>query len=250
MTLGEYINKYRTERELSLDAFGKQVGISKQYVSILEKGVNNDGKPVSPTVATYAKIAKGTGVSETELMAMLDDTVKVNPAVNGSPLMQKYNALDKHGKKVIDFVLDAEYQRCMRMEEVVEKPRTKIIPLFCAAAGPGEPPSQDGFEDYEVDENSPAKFAVKISGDSMEPEFHDGDIVLCRKKKPEIGELAVVMVDGFIYVKQYIEGINGFYLRSLNRKRKDCDLDVLYSGDQRVEGYGTVIHKKIPLVMQ
>ena len=132
----------------------------------------------------------------------------------------------------------------------VEEKKTKIIPLFCAAAGPGEPPSQDGFEDYEVDEDSPARFAVKISGDSMEPEFHDGDIVLCRKKRPEIGEIAVMMVDGFIYVKQYIEGINGFYLRSLNRKRKDCDLDVLYSGGQRVEGYGTVIHKKIPLVMQ
>ena len=133
---------------------------------------------------------------------------------------------------------------------VVEEKKTKIIPLFCAAAGPGEPPSQDGFDDYEVDENSPARFAVKISGDSMEPEFHDGDIVLCRKKRPEIGEIAVIMVDGFIYVKQYIEGINGFYLRSLNRKRKDCDLDVLYSGDQHAEGYGTVIHKKIPLVMQ
>ena len=164
--------------------------------------------------------------------------------------MQKYNALDKHGKKVVDFVLDAEYQRCMRMEEVVEKPRTKIIPLFCAAAGPGEPPSQDGFEDYEVDENSTAKFAVKISGDSMEPEFHAGDIVLCRKKRPEIGEIAVMMVDGYIYVKQYItDGVN-IYLRSLNRKRKDCDVDLWASGDQRVEGYGTVIHKKIPLVMQ
>jgi len=164
--------------------------------------------------------------------------------------MQKYNALDKHGKMVVDFVIEAEYQRCTKAEEVVEKPRAKIIPLFCAAAGPGEPPSQDGFEDYEVDEDSPARFAVKISGDSMEPEFHDGDIVLCRKKRPEIGEIAVIMVDGFIYVKQYIEGINGFYLRSLNRKRKDCDLDVLYSGGQRVEGYGTVIHKKIPLVME
>lgn len=133
---------------------------------------------------------------------------------------------------------------------VFEEKRTKIIPLFCAAAGPGEPPSQDGFEDYEVDEDSPARFAVKISGDSMEPEFHAGDIVLCHRKRPEIGEIAVMMVDGYIYVKQYItDGVN-IYLRSLNRKRKDCDVDLWASGDQRVEGYGTVIHKKIPLVMQ
>lgn len=250
MTLGEYISKYREEHELSYDAFGKQVGISKQYVSILEKGINNEGKPVSPTVTTYAKIAKGTGVSETELMAMLDDTVKINPAVKLSPFTQKYAALDKHGKTVVDLVLDAEYQRCTKAEEVAEKPRTKIIPLFCASAGPGEPPSQDGFEDYEVDEDSPARFAVKISGDSMEPELHDGDIVLCRRKRPEIGELAVMMVNGAIYVKQYItDGIN-IYLRSINRKRKDCDVDIWSSGNDTVVGYGTVIHKKIPLVMQ
>ena len=84
----------------------------------------------------------------------------------------------------------------------------------------------------------------------MEPEFHAGDIVLCHRKRPEIGEIAVMMVDGYIYVKQYItDGVN-IYLRSLNRKRKDCDVDLWASGDQRVEGYGTVIHKKIPLVMQ
>ena len=133
---------------------------------------------------------------------------------------------------------------------VIEAKKTKIIPLFCAAAGPGEPPSQDGFEDYEVDEGSPARFAVKISGDSMEPELHDGDIVLCRRKRPEIGELAVMMVNGAIYVKQYItDGIN-IYLRSINRKRKDCDVDIWSSGNDTVVGYGTVIHKKIPLVMQ
>ena len=234
------LREIRKSKGMTMKQLGNLVGVTESAIGLWETGKRE------PNQEMLLKLGEALDCSVLDIMGA-DTVIRIH---RESPLMQKYNALDKHGKKVVDFVLDAEYQRCMKMEEVVEKPRMKIIPLFCAAAGPGEPPSQDGFEDYEVDENSPAKFAVKISGDSMEPEFHAGDIVLCRKKKPDIGEIAVIMVDGFIYVKQYIEGINGFYLRSLNRKRKDCDLDVLYSGGQRVEGYGTVIHKKIPLVMQ
>ena len=238
------INALRKAKGLTLKELGQLCDISESSMQRIESGTRK------PSFEVLLKLTEALDCSSDEIFGLREvaEIAKLPPVQ--SEIEQKYNALDKHGKKVVDFVLDAEYQRCMNAEEVVEKTKTKIIPLFCAAAGPGEPPSQDGFEDYEVDEDSPARFAVKISGDSMDPEFHDGDIVLCRKKRPEIGEIAVMMVDGFIYVKQYIEGINGFYLRSLNRKRKDCDLDVLYSGGQRVEGYGTVIHKKIPLVMQ
>ena len=234
------LREIRKSKGMTMKQLGNLVGVTESAIGLWETGKRE------PNQEMLLKLGEALDCSVLDIMGA-DTVIRIH---RESPLMQKYNALDKHGKMVVDFVIEAEYQRCAKAEEVVEKPRTKIIPLFCAAAGPGEPPSQDGFEDYEVDEDSPARFAVKISGDSMEPEFHDGDIVLCRKKRPEIGEIAVMMVDGFIYVKQYIEGINGFYLRSLNRKRKDCDLDVLYSGGQHVEGYGTVIHKKIPLVMQ
>lgn len=234
------LREIRKSKGMTMKQLGNLVGVTESAIGLWETGKRE------PNQEMLLKLGEALDCSVLDIMGA-DTVIRIH---RESPLMQKYNALDKHGKMVVDFVIEAEYQRCAKAEEVVEKPRTKIIPLFCAAAGPGEPPSQDGFEDYEVDEDSPARFAVKISGDSMEPEFHDGDIVLCRKKRPEIGEIAVMMVDGFIYVKQYIEGINGFYLRSLNRKRKECDLDVLYSGGQRVEGYGTVIHKKIPLVMQ
>ena len=234
------LREIRKSKGMTMKQLGNLVGVTESAIGLWETGKRE------PNQEMLLKLGEALDCSVLDIMGA-DTVIRIH---RESPLMQKYNALDKHGKMVVDFIIEAEYQRCTKAEEVVEKPKKKIIPLFCAAAGPGEPPSQDGFEDYEVDEDSPARFAVKISGDSMEPEFHDGDIVLCRKKRPEIGEIAVMMVDDFIYVKQYIEGINGFYLRSLNRKRKDCDLDVLYSGGQRIEGYGTVIHKKIPLVMQ
>lgn len=251
MKLGEYIAKYRKEHELSLRAFATISDLSPQYISNLEHGKNNNGKPISPTMETCAKVAKATGIAEVDLLKMLNDEVTINPKLVYSSkeeaIVQKYRTLDEIGKKAVEAVLDVE---ASRKGIVVPVRETKIIPLFAAAAGPSEPPSQDGFDDYEVEADSKAQFAVKISGDSMEPEFHDGDIVLCRKKRPEVGDIAVVMVNGFLLVKQYItDGVN-IYLRSLNRNRKDCDVDIWASGNERVEGYGTVIYKKLPLVRQ
>ena len=37
MTLGEIINDYRTKNSLSMDAFSAKSGISKAYISLLEK---------------------------------------------------------------------------------------------------------------------------------------------------------------------------------------------------------------------
>ena len=163
------------------------------------------------------------------------------------PIIQKIKSLDARGRRVVDAVIEVESG-----EKVVPLPKreTKIIPLFVAAAGPGEPVPDEGFGDYEVDADSDANFAVKISGDSMEPYLHDGEVVLCKRKRPEIGDLAVIMVNGFLVVKQYITDGYNIYLRSLNRERKDCDVDIWSSGNDTVVGYGTAIFPKLPLVRQ
>lgn len=164
------------------------------------------------------------------------------------PIIQKIKGLDARGRRVVDAVIEVESG-----EKVVPLPKreTKIIPLFSAAAGPGSPTSQDGFEDFEVPADSKAQFAVKISGDSMEPYLHDGEVVLCKKKQPEDFEMAVIMVNGDILVKQYIEDSFGnVYLRSTNRERKNLDVDLWASGQDNVRGFGTVIFRKIPPVKQ
>ena len=245
MKLGEYIKAYRDAHDkMSYRQFAALVGLSPQYVINLEKGVNNDGKPLSATMETYAKIAKGTGVSETELLLMLDDTVTVNPDLSNREiiLVQKFRKADENKKQAVEAVLDG-----------VKLRETKIIPLFGSsfAAGSFEPGTQDEpFEDYEVDADSKAEFAIRISGDSMEPELHDGEIALCTKRRPQIGEIVVCLVNGSFYVKQFItDGVN-IYLRSINRNRKDADLDIWATGNYTVKCFGTVIHKRIPLVQQ
>lgn len=250
MTLGEYIKKYREEHEMSGRAFAALVGISPQYASNLEKGKNNQGKPLSPSIDIYKKIAKATGVDENAFFGMLSDRIEVThkPPIR-SDVMEQYEALDEHGKEVVKAVLNLEYARCVGAKP---KPETKVIPLFTSAfaAGPSGDFAEEAWEDYEVPADTKADFAIRVSGDSMEPELHDGEIYLCKKRYPEIGEIAVAIVNGEFYVKQFITDGKNIFLRSVNRARKDNDIDIWRSGQYTGRCLGTVIHKRIPLVEQ
>lgn len=51
MTLGEIIKEYRTAHNLSMDAFSEKSGISKAYISLLEKNKHpKTGKPIAPSI--------------------------------------------------------------------------------------------------------------------------------------------------------------------------------------------------------
>ena len=74
MTLGDFIKKYRNEHDLSQRQFANQCGLSNGYVSMLEKGKNHHtGKPVSPSIDQYFKLAKGMRITLQELMDSIDD---------------------------------------------------------------------------------------------------------------------------------------------------------------------------------
>ena len=58
-----------------------------------------------------------------------------------------------------------------------------------------------------------ADFALRISGNSMEPKFHDGDILLIENcESVEVGELGIFILDGAGYFKKF----DGDRLLSLN----------------------------------
>lgn len=162
-------------------------------------------------------------------------------------MIEKIRALDEHGKKMVSMVLEEETRRLR--EKTGDVGQTKVIPLFgtSAAAGPGEPDTGLPWEDYDVPVDSRGEFAVRISGDSMEPVLHDGQIALCTRHRPQIGDVTVIMINGAMLVKQYIaDNYGNIYLRSLNRARKDCDYDVKATGNDTVMCYGTVILPRRP----
>ena len=87
----------------------------------------------------------------------------------------------------------------------------------------------DGFEEILVEPKqvAGADFGVPVRGDSMEPRFHNGDIILISMKQPvEVGDIA--LVDGCGYVKK----IGQDELISLNKKYAPIPM----TGDVRING--------------
>lgn len=224
--------------------FAAEFNIPQTTYSGYETGVRD------PRTDFWIAVADRYKVSTDYLLGQTDDPHGTKYPAAMSPLEEKYNALDEHSQRVVDAVMDLEAGRFERVVIPAAEPAEKIIPLFptSAAAGAGEPDTGLPFEDYSVPADSRAEFAVRITGDSMEPELHDGQIALCVKRPPAMGEIVVVMVNGFLLVKQFLTDGENMSLRSVNRRRRDCDLDVWASGNDTIRLYGTVIHRKIPEV--
>ena len=74
MNLGKIIKKYRDDNKLSMDKFAKMSGVSKAYISVLEKNKRpKTGKPVTPSISIIKNIAKAMNISFDELFNMLKD---------------------------------------------------------------------------------------------------------------------------------------------------------------------------------
>jgi phage repressor protein C with HTH and peptisase S24 domain len=139
--------------------------------------------------------------------------------------MEHYRSLDPHGKDLVDTVLSKEYERINANElaitiESFDRPKHLITYYYNrVSAGVGE----WIFDDLERGRlevgSSPlaenADFAVCISGDSMEPEYHDGEVVLISaQEEVEAGEIGIFILNGSSYIKK--AGSDG--LVSLNPK--------------------------------
>lgn len=79
MTLGDLIRQYREEHGLSQRQFAQICGLSNGYISLLELGYNRrTGKPVSPMLTQFHKLAKGMGMTIDDLIRILGDEVVID----------------------------------------------------------------------------------------------------------------------------------------------------------------------------
>ena len=122
----------------------------------------------------------------------------------------KYRTLDRYGKKAVDDLLETEYQRCT---EIIDEPNVISLPMaeLKASAGTGQWLGDDEYttrvDVLDTPEARRANVVIEVSGDSMEPQYHDGDKVLV-KLQPTIeqNEIGIFIVDNCGYIKKL--GVN------------------------------------------
>ena len=264
MTLGEIIKAYRTSHGMSQDAIAERSGLSKAYISILERNRNpKTGRPPVVSLKAIGALAAAMNSSFDEVFNQLDADVQVSvadqlPAKTGTvstPALSKsarslaklYDELDEHGRAVVNAVVAEETKR-LHPAPVIQM---KGIPMIQSSLAAGVPEPDFGlvWENYEVPADTRADFAAKINGDSMEPYIADGSIVLGLRCELRSGDVGAFLLNGEFLCKQYVKTGGEAWLRSLNRARADTDIKL--TGDLSLVCFGKIIlDDKVPVVLE
>lgn len=77
MTLGEVISNYRKTHSMSMDKFAEASGLSKAYISILERNRTTRGSVPVPSIDTFRAVAKAVGMDVDELIRAVDDKIRL-----------------------------------------------------------------------------------------------------------------------------------------------------------------------------
>ena len=236
MKIGEFILKHMNEKQISQAELARRSGVPASTISSIIIR-NNDRVAIE-------MMLKICSVLECDIEEYIDSLKKDRPKRMSDLFAKKYYALDEFGKYTVNVVLDSEYKRCTSMPafEIESEPEEIEIKhsYYKVSAGTGfDLNSGDDWEMISVPDTPEARkadFALTIKGDSMEPVYFDGDIVLIEDQAAiDVGEIGIFTVDGKGYIKKY----GGDRLISLNTAYDD----IVFSAhdDDRIRCVGKVI---------
>lgn len=245
MSFGEQVRRRREELNMSRAELAEKLEVSRSAVSNYELGLSApkedvllklfDVLEVDPNYLYRGSYRGGFSCSEEELH-----------------LLERYRRLPLTGRRTVTGLVEALGVFQDELEADAAPVMHRTIPLYRspAAAGFAAPVFMEDYEMLEVTGEVPlgAELAVRIQGDSMEPQIADGDVVYVNHDPLQNGDVGIFCVDGDMLCKQYYRDPLGMvYLFSLNRKRADMDV-VFHRGSGRsLTCFGRVMIHGLPL---
>lgn len=193
MFLGEIIKQYRTEHELSQRDFAKQCKLSHTYIAALEKNIDSrTGKPIAPTLDSVKNISKAMNIDIDTLLHILDDeqefTINEINTKQAIPLLGTVKA-------GYDYIANENIIGYISVNEKITD-----------------------FENC---------FALKVTGDSMQPVLYEDDTIIIHKQNDvESGQIAIILIDNEeATVKKVIKHENHIELIAFNSYYPPRNLD-------------------------
>lgn len=243
--IGSALKELLSERRMAVGDLARRVGVPAQTLYSL---IRRDNMKVD-----FEVLLRICEVLEVPLNAFVPGSPPGGAGTDAPSLeewayLRRFRALDGHGRELTELVMERELARLARERETVAE-ETRVIPLFLtpAAAGYASPALDEDYEDYVVPAASPADFAVRIAGDSMEPFIYDGGVALVGRGPVENGDVGMFFVDGDMKCKQYLrDALGNVYLFSLNRERADADVTIPASSGVTLCCFGKVLLERRP----
>ena len=199
-TISDRIKEYRLKKGMTQQEVAEALGESSgRVIYHWEKG---SGRPDCEKIAKLCDLLE---VSADELIGC--KVMHHRPTATEWNMIQKYRALDEHGKEVVDYLIEVEHKRIAVAEK---KPKLRMLKIdyytLPASAGSGNFLDSEFAEELLVPESDIAEqadFVISVGGDSMEPTFHNGDKVFVEKcDSVGIGEVGIFIVNGDVYIKE------------------------------------------------
>ena len=206
-TIGVTLKKLRTEKQWTMVQVAQKLGVSLGAYQKYENNTHDVGTEMLGKIADLYNVTTDYLLGrapQTDPMALLVSQSDLSPEAQE----EIYMSLPEEAQAIVLQVMRMMREN-RRLRRASKQPQTIWIKQHQnkASAGFGyDLSSEDEWEEIEIADTPLARradFAVEIDGDSMEPDYHDGDIVLI-KRDPDvlIGEVGLFVHDGMGYIKE------------------------------------------------
>ena len=237
----ERIKQLKSEKKMTNERLAERSGIPLGTLSKMLAGMSD-----SPKLSNIVAVCRALDCSVEYIVSGIPEN-RNNSLLDAEELwlVEHYRLLDAYGKELTRLIIEKEGERTSAVPEqssagkvpAAEKParilRTlpdaaaassvagsgrRSLPLYelPVSAGAGMYLEEAGTERIRVpvgEKTDRADYALRISGNNMEPKYHNGDVLLvenCDEVKP--GEMGIFLLDGNGFFKVY----EGDRLISLN----------------------------------
>ena len=201
VSYAEIIRERRKARGMNQEELGAMVSVRKNAVGAWEAGRSR------PDISSVPVICEALDLSLEEFFGIEKEKKKETDIPH--EFITRFNALTDYHRQIILRQMDSLLE--MQKPDPGLRPVRKLIQMYLndlsACAGPSMTIGEATGEPVWIEKTaitSKADEMIRVSGDSMEPAFHDGDIVLvkhCVSVRP--GEVGIFTNGDAGYIKVY-----------------------------------------------
>lgn len=220
-SIGTRLKESREKKGLLQSELAKLIGVkSAGVISNWEQDVSK------PDANKMVKICQVLGISLSYLLNYYGTEKAPSLSDEAMKLATDYDDLDRHGKRMVRLVTDEEMarrdeeerqkqaailreqrERLEAAEEIAPETVYFLIPGFvsAASAGLGQPAENEYSENFKLKKEPPygTSYIIRVSGDSMEPTYHDGEKVFVHAQSDiPVGKIGIFYMDGQNWIKE------------------------------------------------
>ena len=207
--IGEILRVLRDEKGLTLKQMGEILGVSHMTYQRYEKNDTDVSTDMLVKLSDFYGVSADYLLGRTDIktMAGTSPAEQLDVTAAEQEIIRRYTEFPEE----VRLLLLETIRKLVGLPDAPEDLRPVIVFTRChrmkASAGMGyDLDNADEWRDvriYDCPEAYQADFAVEVDGDSMEPDYHDGDIVFVRLSEDvPVGAVGLFIHDGRGYIKE------------------------------------------------